>query len=309
MATLIIAIGIGLVIGMVLGALGGGGGVLTVPALVYLLNQTPQGAATASLVIVGVASLVGIPAHARSGNVRWGAGAAFGAAGTVAAVAGTALSRHLDASVLLLVFAAVIATAAVLMLRDARRTALAARLSGDGRPGPAPSPPRAARDTDESQARSATVMLEQRGRAQAREFTASSPPATNPGRSGVSLVLMIVAGGLVVGVMTGLFGVGGGFLAVPVLVLVMRWPLPSAIGTSLLVIVINSTAALTSRVTTDTFDWHIIVPVTAAAIVGTLVGKVVTDRVSTPVLGGGFGVMLVLLATYTAVRSTLELLD
>lgn len=287
MTTFLVAIAIGVVIGLVLGALGGGGGVLTVPALVYLISEPTHQAATASLVIVGVAALVGIPAHARSGNVRWAAGALFGGVGTVAAVLGTIVSRHIDADVLLLAFAVLITVSAVLMIRDARRSAAPAAAdaehhtlaySGAPAPGSEPAPPS---DVDEV------------------------PPASS-GR-GVRRMASIAAGGAAVGLMTGLFGVGGGFLAVPLLVLVMQWPITVAVGTSLLVIVINSAAALAPRLATETLDWAVIGPVTAAAVIGVVLGKLVTDRVSGPRLSGAFAVLLVLVAVYTATHSVIDL--
>ena len=67
---LALAVPIGLLIGLSLGALGGGGSILTVPALVYVLGQTPVAATTGSLIIVGITSLAGMVAHARAGRVR-----------------------------------------------------------------------------------------------------------------------------------------------------------------------------------------------------------------------------------------------
>jgi uncharacterized membrane protein YfcA len=67
---LALALPIGLLIGLSLGALGGGGSILTVPALVYLLNQSPHAATTGSLLIVGITSIAGTAAHLRNGRVR-----------------------------------------------------------------------------------------------------------------------------------------------------------------------------------------------------------------------------------------------
>ena len=83
---------LGLLIGVSLGALGGGGSILTVPALVYLVGQPPQDATTSSLLIVGAAALVAIVPHARRGNVRLGQGLTFGALGIVGSYVGSAAS-------------------------------------------------------------------------------------------------------------------------------------------------------------------------------------------------------------------------
>jgi len=71
---LVVAIVAGIAIGVSLGALGGGGSILTVPVLVYALGETPQTATTASLIIVGITGLTGAVGHARAGRVRWRAG-------------------------------------------------------------------------------------------------------------------------------------------------------------------------------------------------------------------------------------------
>jgi uncharacterized membrane protein YfcA len=119
-SALILALIAGAVVGLALGALGGGGSVLAVPALIYLLGFTPAAATTASLLIVTATSLTALYGHAREGNVRWKAGALFAAAGILpAAVAGAAASR-VPQSVLTAAFAAVAALAAARMLRPAR---------------------------------------------------------------------------------------------------------------------------------------------------------------------------------------------
>jgi uncharacterized protein len=297
--TVVLEIGIGLVIGLVVGALGGGGGVLTVPALVYLLGASTHEAATASLIIVGVAALAGLPAHAWRGNVRWGAGAVFGLAGTATALAGAVAARHLDPSVLLLAFAGVISVAAALMIRDAGR----GRAADDGPPqepvdeADTTGPPSAPATRPSPVSGSGVLVAEPR----------TSSRATSAGRSPTVQALTVLLGGLAVGLMTGLFGVGGGFLAVPVLVLVMRWPTRVAIGTSLMVIVINAVAALVPRLGSEVLDARLLIPVTVAAVAGTLLGKLASDRISTPALSRIFAGVLLLLAAYTAVRSGLAL--
>ncbi len=115
------ALGLGLLIGAVLGALGGGGAVLTVPFLVYVLGQSVHDATTSSLVIVGLTAAVGTLGHARARHVRWRTGLLVGLAGLASAYAGTALNRQIDERLLLIGFAAVMSTAAVAMLVRADR--------------------------------------------------------------------------------------------------------------------------------------------------------------------------------------------
>jgi uncharacterized membrane protein YfcA len=74
---LAVAAALGLVMGVVIGGLGGGGGVLTVPALVYVLGQSAQDATTSSIVVVGITAVVGALARVRGGGVDWRNGIAF----------------------------------------------------------------------------------------------------------------------------------------------------------------------------------------------------------------------------------------
>ncbi|WP_229696821.1 TSUP family transporter, partial [Streptomyces lasiicapitis] len=117
---LVLALTAGAVVGLALGALGGGGSVLAVPALIYLLGFSPAAATTASLLIVTVTSASALYAHARVGHVRWRAGALFAAAGIPPAAAAGAVAGRLPQPVLTAAFAAVAALAGVRMLRPGR---------------------------------------------------------------------------------------------------------------------------------------------------------------------------------------------
>jgi uncharacterized membrane protein YfcA len=255
-------LGLGLVIGLSLGALGGGGSILTVPALVYVIGQDARAATTSSLFIVGITSVIAALGHARSGRVRWGVGVAFGVTGIAAGFAGTAANRLVDPDVLLLAFAAVIVVAAVGMLANSR--------------GEEHTP---------------------------QEGEPSQPAGWTPGRIG-----RIVTAGLLVGFMTGFFGVGGGFVIVPALALALGMSMPQAVATSLVVISINSAGALLARAGTAHFDWAMIVPFTLAAVAGSFGGKVVADRVSGAALTRAFAVLLIAVALYTATSSLISLL-
>lgn len=108
--------------------------------------------------------------------------------------------------------------------------------------------------------------------------------------------------------MTGFFGVGGGFVIVPALTLALGLAMPEAVATSLVVIAINSGAALLARAGTAHLDWAVIVPFTIAAVAGSLAGKTVTDRLSARSLTRAFAVLLVAVAIYTATSSLVGLL-
>ena len=279
-----LTIGMGLLIGLSLGALGGGGSILTVPALVYVIGQGAKEATTSSLFIVGISALIGALGHHRSGRVRWSTGVAFGITGIAASFAGTAANRLVQPDVLLLAFAVLILVAAAGMFaktrESGRRTAPDDALVSAGS---APAP--------------------------------GSPAATTAGQAAPSgtdwngrRIAKVVAAGLVVGFMTGFFGVGGGFVIVPALTLALGMGMPEAVATSLVVIAINSGAALLFRAGTAHFDWAVIVPFTVAAIAGSLTGKKVADKLDARTLTRAFAVLLVAVAVYTATQSVLGLL-
>jgi uncharacterized protein len=106
-----------LLIGVLLALLGGGGSILTVPLLVYLLEVEPRTAIAMSLLVVGVTSAAAVVMHARAGRVRWRTAFVFGPAGMAGAFLGGRVAHALPASVLLLLFVAVMVAASVAMLR------------------------------------------------------------------------------------------------------------------------------------------------------------------------------------------------
>ncbi|PKW26846.1 sulfite exporter TauE/SafE family protein [Phycicoccus duodecadis] len=258
---------LGLLIGLSLGALGGGGSILTVPALVYLLGEDPRQATTSSLLIVGVTPLIALVPHARAGRVRAGQGLMFGALGTAGSFAGSALAARVDPQVLLTAFAGLMLVVATLMIRRSLRRGA----SGDGQEDPSVEP----------------VLT-------VRPFTCACPRLAK-----------VVVTASAVGLLTGFFGVGGGFVLVPALVLALSFPMPVAVGTSLLVIAVNSATALTARVTTTGthLDGPLVVGFTLAAVAGSLVGGRLAARIPPAVLTRAFAVLLVLVAGYTAARS------
>ena len=106
---------------------------------------------------------------------------------------------------------------------------------------------------------------------------------------------VVILAGALVGVLTGMTGVGGGFIIVPALVLLARLPMKDAIGTSLVVIVMNTAAGFLGYVGTVPIDWAALMPFTAMAVVGILAGARLVTRVPTAALKQGFAVLLVLI--------------
>ncbi len=126
-----------------------------------------------------------------------------------------------------------------------------------------------------------------------------------PLRCACPRVAKLVVTASVAGLFTGFFGVGGGFVVVPALVLALAFPMPVAVGTSLIVIAVNSATALASRVSAGAghLDWRLIAGFTVAALTASLVGGRVASRVDARHLSSTFAVLLVGVALYTGARS------
>ena len=270
-ARALLASPLGFLIGVSLGALGGGGSILAVPVLVFVAGQTPSAATTTSLVVVGVASLIGAYGHWRAGRVRVAQGLVFGLVGIGGSLAGSALNRRLDGDVLLLAFAGLILVAAWRIVVGC------------------PSCTRAGE---------ASAMSKQPEDGAVQTRTRIMAP---------SRIAKIAAAGTAVGFLTGLFGVGGGFVIVPALALVLEFPMGAAIGTSLLVIAVNAAVALAARTGAGSIDWTTTLVFTAAATAGVSAGKRVADRVEPASLQRAFAALLVGLAVYTGTRALLAI--
>jgi uncharacterized membrane protein YfcA len=108
--------------------------------------------------------------------------------------------------------------------------------------------------------------------------------------------------------LTGLFGVGGGFVIVPALTLALGMAMPTAIGTSLLVIAINSAVALATRLGSSGIEWEIALPFTVAAVLGALAGKRIADQIDPTRSLRWFSALLVVVGLYTAGQAGTALL-
>lgn len=262
---IVIEIGIGLLVGLVMGALGGGGAIITVPALVYLLDQEPGVATTTSLIIVGLTGIVSVLLHAHRGGVRWADGVAFGLLGVGGALLGGRVGAGADPRVVMGLFAALLLVVASVMWRRAR----------------------VEQRTDPQEADDPWVTWR--------------PFSLRPDRA--ALVLIVATA---VGVLTGFFGVGGGFAIVPALVLVLRLPMKQAVGTSLLVITINSATALLGRLGTDlSIDIPLVSVFVTAAIIGSLIGGWAGARLDARLLQRAFAALLLVVGAYVGISTAL----
>ena len=141
---------------------------------------------------------------------------------------------------------------------------------------------------------------------EARELVGAPHVAAQPWTAWRALLVLGVGTG--VGFLTGLFGVGGGFVVVPALTLVMGFAMPEAIGTSLLVVAINSAIALLARAGAARVDWMLAGAFTVAAVAGVTLGARLADRLEPERSLRAFAAGLVLLAVYSAWRAVAALI-
>lgn len=255
MGRVLLAIPFGLVIGLAVGMLGGGGSVLAVPVLVYLLDQSVPEATTASLVVVAAGAVAGGLGHARSGRVCWRHAGSFTAAAIPGIALGTAVAEAIGGNALLAAFA-------VLMLAAARATW------------------RKAQEPDEEES---------------WEGRSACPPLRLP-RDAVA--------GAAIGFITGLFGVGGGFLVVPTLAVALAFTMRTAVGTSLAIITGTSLLGLVAHLVAGRgLDPGVTSAMTGACIAGALGGVALSTRVSSRRIGQAFAVMVVGVAAYLLVSA------
>lgn len=264
---LVVAVLAGLLIGLSLGALGGGGSILAVPVLVYGLGQSAPQATTGSLVVVGVTSLIGAATAWRAGNVQLRAGLVFGVLSIGGAALGATASKAVPEPVLLAGFAMLMVVVGILM-----------------------------------------AVRQLRGRGDNHNDRDDLLAGLRTGERQVGRLLKLLAAATGVGLLTGFFGVGGGFLVVPALVLVLGLPMTLGAGTSLVVIVLTSAAALVTRLGVGVQPvWGEVVALTLASAAGAVVGARVADRADSAKLSGAFTGLVLLVAAYTAAQSLPEL--
>lgn len=241
MATLGLSLVLGLGIGGSLGLLGGGGSILTVPALVYLVGQPPQVAVTTSLAIVGINSLLGTFFHHLQGTVNWRIALIFGGSGMIVSYLAATFSKQISPTVLMVVFA-------VLML-----------LIG--------------------------IVL-------VRQKTPRQPQTTE------GFQWKVLLAGMSVGLLTGVLGVGGGFLIVPALVILLGIPMQQAVGTSLVIIAMNSFAGFVGHLSGITLDLPLMTVFIVSGLVGTFAGARLCKYLDAQLLRRVFAVFVIGLAIF-----------
>ena len=219
----VLAIGSGALVGLVLGLVGGGGSILAVPLLVFVVG-VPSAHIAIGTAAVAVALNAGfsLAAHARLGTVKWRCALVFAGAGVLGSVLGAEVGKAVDGQRLLALFGLVMVVVGVSMLRPASKPA------------------------------NETVRLTQ--------------------ATAAYLLPRLIGLGFGVGLLAGFFGIGGGFLIVPALMLATGMALPSAIGTSLVAVTAFGLATAGSYATAGFVDWRLSLLVVGGGVVGAIAG-------------------------------------
>ncbi len=259
-----------LVVGLSLGLLGSGGSILTVPVLRYLLHHGEKVAIAESLAIVCAIALASAVPYALQRLLDWRSVLLFGLPGMVGTFCGAWLARFIPGAVQLLIFALVMLWAAQLMWRRGLRSRNA---SGA-----------------ETNSTDATTALSQ------------STSVVAPRAAG-----RIALEGVSVGALTGIVGVGGGFLIVPALVILGGLPMRRAVGTSLAIITLQSGTGFAKHLNVLqslnlAVDWRVIGSFIAVGVVGSLIGKTLNAYINQDALRRGFAVLLVVMGLFVLVK-------
>ncbi len=258
-----------LIIGLILGLIGGGGSILGVPVLVYILCYGAEEATTYSLFIVGITSLIGALAYLRKGDISAEALIEFAIASLVTVFCvrrfvipaipehftlfNLEFSKH---TLIMVVFSFLIMWSSYTMIRKRKPNRI--------------------------------------NEAKWDEF-ARSP-------LGLPFILIL---GILVGFITGFVGAGGGFIIVPVLIIFLRVTFKKAIGTSLCIIALNSLIGFTGNIGTLPIDWIFLLSVSATAIAGILLGSLVSGKITAQKLKPGFGWFTLTVGVFVLIKEAI----
>lgn len=268
----IIAAGFGAVVGMALGLTGGGGSIFAMPLLIYGLNQSPPEAVPISLVAVGMTAFVGALYSIRAGLVVWQPAIMFVIGGIVGAPLGLSMARFLEPEWIVAGFGALAVSIGTLMWFRVRAR---------------PDQSRAVRAGPEGADGGPICVLAPDG-----QLRFSAPCA-----------VVLCAAGLGTGFLSGLFGVGGGFLIVPALMFVTRMGVHSAVATSLLVITAIGFSGASSAVLAGKISWPILLPFAAGGAVSMFAGRKLARRIAGPALQRVFSALIVVVGISMLVHS------
>lgn len=267
----LISIFLGSVTGIVLGLTGAGGAILAVPLLIFGLNMTVAEAVPISLLSVCLSATIGALIGLKQKKVRYRAAGLIAVTGSITVPIGLWSAQQLPNEPLILVFAGVLAFVAISMLRQNRQSE-SDNHAGEMQPHPSADIPCMPEDAD------------------GRLFW------TWPCARALTL------SGTLAGFLSGLLGVGGGFVVVPALRKVTLLQMQSILATSLAVIALVSAVGATSAVLLGTMNWSVAIPFAGGALVGMLIGNQLTSRFTNVRLQQGFAWMAICVALGMVVK-------
>jgi uncharacterized membrane protein YfcA len=258
-----------LIIGLILGLIGGGGSILGVPVLVYIMGYSADEATSYSLFIVGTTSLIGAIAYLKKGDISVEAILQFALASltTVFCVrrflmpnipaiinfSGFEISKH---TLIMIVFSILILSSSISMIKKKKYNRI--------------------------------------NEVKWDEF-AKSP-------MGLPFVILL---GIFVGFITGFVGAGGGFIIVPVLIFFLRLNFKKAIGTSLCIIALNSLIGFTGNIGHQSINWVFLLSISSICIGGILLGSLLSTKVSSQKLRPAFGWFTIVVGIFVLIKETL----
>jgi len=252
----LLAVASGSIVGFVLGLVGGGGSILAVPLLVYVVGvPSPHVAIGTGAIAVAVSAAANLAGHARAQTVKWPCAVTFAIAGMIGAAAGAQLGKMVDGGRLLALFGTLMIVIGVLMLRPRRST--------------------------------------------------GNPHVRLTRESMLRMLPLLVGIGFAVGVLSGFFGIGGGFLIVPGLIGATAMPLINAIGSSLVSVTVFGMTTAASYAWSGLVDWWL----AGLFIIGGAPGGLVGIRLARHLahhkhmLGRTFSAIVIAVGLYVVVRS------
>jgi uncharacterized protein len=255
-----ISVGLGVFVGMMMALTGAGGGILSVPLLVFGLNLSVASAGPIGLLAIAVAGSLGAINGLRTNLLRYRAVLVMAVLGIVLAPIGVYMAQRIPNTPLLLAFASILIAVSICMFIQAQQ-----EITGSA-PKEPPSPP---------------CKLDQ-----------------SIGRLiwSVPCARALMSSGAVAGFLSGLLGVGGGFIIVPALKKYTDLPMQSIVATSLGVLALISITGVASAALADHLNWSIGIPFAGGAIIGMLLGGVIAKQISGPRIQQAFAIFTFLIS-------------
>lgn len=255
-------------VGLVLGMLGAGGAILTVPIMVYLMRVNPVTATVYSLFIVGATSLVGSISYMRSGLINFRTSLVF----AIPSVISIFITRKL---ILPAIPEIIISNESIVFTKSHAVLILFA-----------------------------VIMLS----AAISMLFVNVKETFTENKIGTGDFLILAVYGIIISFISGLVGAGGGFLIVPALVLLAKIPVKSAVGTSLLIICVNSLSGFAGDLMGNyLIDWKLLLIFLSFAFIGILTGSYFAKYISEKSLKKGFGWFILIMGVYIIIREMISL--